>query len=45
VQLVNERDALDATRKSVAVDYRLQIQAIDKRVLALAEAMSRGEKA
>jgi hypothetical protein len=44
-QLVSEKDALKATRKMANMDFRLQAQAIDKRLLALAEAMSKGEKA
>lgn len=44
-QLVSEKDALKAVRAAANIEYRLQGKAIDKRLLELAEAMSKGEKA
>jgi hypothetical protein len=44
-QLVSEKDALKAVRKTTNADFREQMAGIDKRLLELAEAMSKGEKA
>lgn len=44
-QLISEKDALKAVRAQTNIDFRLQMKAIDKRLLEIAEAMSKGEKA
>jgi len=44
-QLISEKDALKAVRASANIDFRIQMKAIDARLLEIAEAMAKGEKA
>ena len=44
-QLISEKDALKAVRAAANIDFRIQMKAIDARLLEIAEAMAKGEKA